>query len=546
MKRLIYLIAFLPSLCFSAEQFFNGTALKALHANIADSLSAGSTSQIATNLTPGTYNYFGSNPVTMNAQNAVTANSATTATTATNSTQLNGQPASYYATSSALTAVQQSTYTQANIQITTAQVSGMSLYPPTTSLNITNWNTAYNQTLEWNGGSTNLSAATGRTSLNLVYDVNIPSENSFTTLQQSTVTAGIQVPSISQYNATAISTGMNYTYINSTAAALSAETANVITSTTGLQNQITTGFANVAVSTAAQAVTNANQAQTNSNVTSALGGLQVDLLLYGGQTTVNVNFSTGTSFVNVDTMSYAPGIGLKTTSTIVESWTVYSGGNGGLSTATQSFRPSNTAYLANICLQITELTAMGGNIYLNMLDKSSNIISTSSVVNLPYTNTTVGTTFYFLTNPLLTQEATYYIKINTNDGSTLNAGVDYSGGYTRGVWSFNGSFSLWFVINGNPVTSGSYSTVFSSSSLNILNNGGFYTWGKFACTDNQSTVTGSSITYTVAFGTSSSGPFTGTQTIQNNTLLTANTPYMQYNEYFNRWVSTATPITTSL
>ena len=90
--------------------------------------------------------------------------------------------------------------------------------------------------------------------------------------------------------------------------------------------------------------------------------------------------------------------------------------------------------------------------------------------------------------------------------------------------------------------SGSYSTVFSSSSLSIFNNGGFYTWGKFSTSDNQSTVSGSSITYTVAFSTNGANTWTTPQTIVNGTLLNSNTPYMQYNEYFTRTVSTATPI----
>ena len=49
----------------------------------------------------------------------------------------------------------------------------------------------------------------------------------------------------------------------------------------------------------------------------------------------------------------------------------------------------------------------------------------------------------------------------------------------------------------------------------------------------------------MAFSTNGVDTFTAPQTITNGTLLTANTPYMQYNEYFNRWVSTATPITNS-
>ena len=310
MRNLLYLLFLIPSICFAGEPFFAGTAANALHANIADRLTAGTTAYGATGLVGGTYNYYGTNPVTMNAQNAVSAGTCTgnaaTATNATNSTQLNGQPASYYATQSAVTAVQGSTVTAG---------------------------------------------------------VQVPSIAQFNTLTLSTITAGVQVPSIAQYNATALSTGSLYTQLqstsaalsvyesavmtstgsiqtqinniglstgtiysnlNSTAAALSVLTSNVINSTTSLQTQInnigistgniTTNF-NTFVTAVNVSTTNTNAIDNNQN--QQIGVLQNNLFAYGGQQIVNVNYSTGTSFVNVDTTTYAPGIGLKNSSEFV-------------------------------------------------------------------------------------------------------------------------------------------------------------------------------------------------------------------------------------
>ena len=49
MKKLLYLIFLLPSYCFCAPQpFFAGTAANALHANIADGLTAGTTATFTT------------------------------------------------------------------------------------------------------------------------------------------------------------------------------------------------------------------------------------------------------------------------------------------------------------------------------------------------------------------------------------------------------------------------------------------------------------------------------------------------------------------
>ena len=74
MKRLLYLIAFIPSLCFAAAPFFQGTAANALHANIADKLTAGTTGSIIGN----TFNLGGGWVVKVCSGTCTTGNNATT------------------------------------------------------------------------------------------------------------------------------------------------------------------------------------------------------------------------------------------------------------------------------------------------------------------------------------------------------------------------------------------------------------------------------------------------------------------------------------
>jgi hypothetical protein len=170
-----------------------------------------------------------------------------TATYALNSNTLSGNTSSHFATSDGLTQVTLSTYTVSSIShsliIDTGTMSHVqiedrlgeiALSTDTISSNITslqissgiinelllsvqvstpsdasrsNWDSAYLDRLKWDGGTDGLVSSTARSSLGLVIDTNIPSQSSFNTLIVSTVTAGIQVPSMSQYNDTAISTG---------------------------------------------------------------------------------------------------------------------------------------------------------------------------------------------------------------------------------------------------------------------------------------------------------------------------------------------------
>jgi microcystin-dependent protein len=135
-----------------------------------------------------------------------------------------GQPSYRWANGYFMYGIQSSTITGthygsgANLTgMTTAQISGMTLYTPTSGLNISNWNTAY--------GWGNHASAGYASNANLLI------------VQQSTVTAGIQVPSIAQYNATALATGT----INGRFAGVATDTTtiggNLATLTTTVNSQ---------------------------------------------------------------------------------------------------------------------------------------------------------------------------------------------------------------------------------------------------------------------------------------------------------------------
>lgn len=343
-----------------------------------------------------------------------------------------------------------------------------------------------------------------------------------------------------------ISSGSIYVALQSTSAFLSILSNNF----NSFQNAVN-------ISTASQALINTATALTDSNQNTAIGVLQNNLFAYGGQQLLSVNFSTGTSFVNVDTTTYAPGIGFTNTiynNTSIAS-TYYSGPAqyyGSNLFNRQSFVANFNGLLESVSFYMQD-QRISGYTTVNLCDNNMIVLTTTTLNMANYVNSMTWQNVHIGYN--IIAGSTYYILVSSDSNIPNNLLFGISdNSYTQGMASYSGDKITWynrtlgelcFILNISTPNTGSYSTVFSSASLNIFNNGGFYTWGKFACADNQSTVTGSSITYTVAFSTNGVNTFTAPQTITNGALLTANTPYMQYNEYFNRWVSTATPITNS-
>ena len=155
------------------------------------------------------------------------------------------------------------------------------------------------------------------------------STTSLHSIQLSTVTAGVQVPSIAQYNSTALSTGSIYSQLNNTAAALSVETtnringdsalgistgtiysalkstaatlsvlaSNVITSTTSLQTQMNAVILSTSSPTSLWTTTgtwSATQTWTGGNTFSSMTAISANIVTE----TVSSFTATGANFPN--------------------------------------------------------------------------------------------------------------------------------------------------------------------------------------------------------------------------------------------------------
>jgi hypothetical protein len=371
-------------------------------------------------------------------------------------------------------------------------------------------------------------------------------QSQLNTVQVSTVTAGIQVPSIAQYNSTAQSTGTLFTNIQSTYTFLQSEINSLGVSTGSIQGQVTTGFSNVAISTNATAGVDNNQ-----NI--AIGNLQNQVYLYGGQTVVPLNLSSGT-IVNVDTTTFSPGVGmayiLNFSSNTKDG--AFVAPHNSIHNYRQKFVPTQTIYVSSTDYLSGYSGGTGFNYFkLNFRDVNFNVLSSTCATD------SNGT--YLWLNMTLTKGTTYYFQQIRMNNTNFNFGAAYTSNTNPPMSSCTDYCQLdngdnnytdttpYLYINFNWWLNSSYfSTTVSTQSFTIFNNGAFYSWGKAIISDYQPS--GSSITYNVKLSTSgdnwSAIPYE--TPIVNGSLLPYTSTYLYTEIDFSRTVSTAIPYTNSI
>lgn len=164
-------------------------------------------------------------------------------------------------------------YPSAGIAVSTGSAWGTSITD-----NSTNWNTAYSQTRQWDGGATGLVAATGRTSLGLVIGTNVQAYSASLTSLAALTYASASFVKMTAAGTFALDTN---TYITGN------QTITLSGNVTGSgTTAITTTIANLAV-------TNAMIAASTIDLTAKVTGL---LPLANGGTNANLTASNGGIF----------------------------------------------------------------------------------------------------------------------------------------------------------------------------------------------------------------------------------------------------------
>ena len=267
---------------------------------------------------------------------------------------------------------------------------------------------------------------------------------------------------------------------------------------------------------------------THTSIEQHIGNLENALLQYGNQTIVNLNLSSGT-MVNVDTATYAPGIGLLYNNVISNTSTVDAGPLGLTKTYyyRQPFIATMTGFLNTVQLYMYIANNSYPTDYYNIAITNVHntvIASTQAYVSSLPTSRTWKTISFPSPTSALTANDTYYIRVSSMSGGGLGDNAQFywnvsgSFGYPNGLfqtcqssaalftdatgyYNNTGGTNFNFTVSLTTPAFGSYSTVFSTTNFTLSNNQ-FYSWGKFTASDNHATVSGSSITYRVQLSTS--------------------------------------------
>lgn len=292
------------------------------------------------------------------------------------------------------------------------------------------------------------------------------------------------------------------------------------------------------------------------------------------QSIYSVNFSTGDSFVNVDTTTYPSKISLSEVNNSLANSGGAGGGNPILPTYTgaaklrQMIIPNISTRMVSLKLLMFRATDYAqGDISVGISDINMNILisSTIAVNSLPYhpygnftqndlsINQSTPTTIPLAIN--LVAETSYYIVISSetyawssiNNSSFLTRAQSYSrhpsgsdvysnigAGYT---WFNNDNYNFIFQINvSSPlISAGSFQTTLSSSATSNFN-----FWGQLNVPTTEPD--GSSVTLKIQPRASYSDNSQAWQTITNKTLIPYTSAYLGIEIDFTRTVSTATPI----
>lgn len=286
------------------------------------------------------------------------------------------------------------------------------LIPTIASYNNTNWDTAFTQTLQWNGGSTNLVPVTGRTSLgattvgsnlftlansSAITFIRINADNSISTLDASTFRTAIGA-----------GTSSNLGTVTSVAAITLGTTGTDLSSS--VANETTTPVITLNVPTASatnRGVLSSTDWATFNNKQNALGYTPVKFIVkdqLASSTVTGIGETvTGSYFVAANTFS--PTDSVKITAFLAEK-------TGVAGTCTMRVKISTSAggfgtaqLLATYTTSVSELwcimtrsgiTLRAGNIRTLQptLSRQTDVITTSGIIGIAPFNTTVDNWFF--------------------------------------------------------------------------------------------------------------------------------------------------------